>query len=977
MIARTYFCSNNGSIKRLDDLVGVSTVSVNPNLVDISLALGGIASGSTFTLYDIETDPTNGDKVIAVGDSNQGINPLYYGLALSLNKGVTWTIPGGTYGTAISGLGVIPVFTEVTWVDTNTVYACEQTGYIIKSIDGGLTFDLVVGSLPPSMTEAWSIHFATPTHGVVGGRDRIAFTNDGGNTWSLLNGGFTFSQTGTPADKIVGVLLLPNLTSVSALGELAPVVSIDSGATFTSPFTLSGTGRHLTWLTDGNGATVATTSDGTRYTGTGGFTLPGLITDNGGGLGGYDLLAAHIYESFKGFIGGTDIAGSQIYHSINLFSANILQDITLDNIQATWTWIDTNPPDPDYCGCPDGYSYNPISGDCETSSLTPATNSNPIALTSTVTGSAYNTIWGAVLYPDITSASFPITASSTTGIPTSPPGSGVFPYFSYPQLRDALLTPLVSTGSIAPTSGNITWGWDNTGPIPLNPGRLNQAGVWPAGLPTNEWWGMDICQNIPTTKTYLIGIAADDAYKLSINGQLLIDSSAGPFGFFSWALFPITLNAGNNIFKVEGLDTGLNYGLAFEIYDATFPQLQAVASPAALTPYILFSTANLAGKIVTSGTTTGYVCNPGCTINFCGVVEPECNCTDSVPYNPCCYLLTDCSGATSSILTNTDLSTYIGSYITLQGSGVCYLVSEAPGCQGSIPVTITGASYTTCEECTPECYLLVDCGTQETIKVSDDYSAYLGKIVNLANSGIRCWEVFSAPDCDGAIDSGTTVTVVYDSCAECVPFIPPIPVDLHLRRIKPGYYTAGCSPEYTEKVNCKFAEQVYNTMLSKRYGITVCCEEDLQKWAIKKALLDFRALYDPELCKSTLSICCPPCGVTAEILVFNPTLVCEPPYDVTADIIIPPDDCPAPENLSSGLILNPTIQNCVCYRIDVTNPAAMCNFEYVDCDSIIQNIVLPFGTHYLCSEATPTTLCSPFDYTIATTLGDCSLGTCG
>jgi len=978
MAARTYVCGSGGTVRRLDDLVGVNTAGINPNWVDVSLLAGGIASGSVLTLYDVETDPTNGDKVIAVGDTNLGLNPTYFGLALSINKGVTWVIPGGTYGADILAFGQAPLFREVTWVDANTIYACSQTGHVIKSTDGGLTFAICAGALPVTISEAWSINFTTPLIGVVGGNDRAAYTNNGGVTWTHLNGGFSFSQTGNFAGILVGALILPTLTDISFTSQNFQLISTDTGATFSIAISFdtlnSHFGQHLTWNGDGTLSAEVTQSGEARIQGTAGFILPGQTIITGCNPCD-DQFGAHLYDSNKGFITSSGLVDGQIHHSTNNFNTLIQQDAWTGIIpQAIWTWINNNPPPPNYCGCPAGYTYNILTGLCEKVTTTSTSNPNPIAIGPILTKNSVNNIWGAVLYPDITTAAFPITGNPLIGIPTSPPGTGAIPYISYPQLRDATLTPLVPTGGILPTPGNITWGWDGLGSIP-NSGRLNGAGIWP-GLPgVLSQWGMDFCQNIPTTKTYILGISADDAYKITINGQLIIDTTSSGYGFPSLSLFPITLSAGINTFKIEGFDTGLNTGLAFEIYNATFPQLQAVLNAAALTPYLLFTAYSLLGQNVTSGSgpgvITGYTCGQGCNVNVCGIV-PVCNCIETLPYNPCCFLLTDCNGVFAPILTNTDLSLVVGKIITIAGDPNCYLVTTAPGCQGSVAVTLL-LTYDTCVECEPVCYLLVDCVTQETIKVSDDYSLYVGKIVNLANSGTRCWEVFLALDCIGAIDSGTTVTVVYNTCAQCLPFIPPPPVDLHPRRVKPGYYTAGCPPDYTERVNCAFAEGVYDTMLVKRYGITPCCGDDLEKWDIKKQLLDLRAIYDPALCKSTFSVCCPPTCLTAEVQVFTPIMVCDPPSNVISDIEIPPSPCPAPEDAISGIILYPLVP-CVCYLINVT--LGPCTFTYNDCMGVPQVIIVTTQA-YVCSTSAPTTLCPPTSYTLSTTLGSCASGTCG
>lgn len=912
IIARTYVCGDLGSVKRLDNLNGVTVTGINPNWVNVSLLAGGISGGNGFTLYDIETDPTNGDKVIAVGEMNPAINPNYFGIAVSNNGGVTWNIPGGNYITLIN-FGYIPVFREVTYVDTNTIYACVESGFVVKSIDGGLTFN-ICATLPPRVFETWSIHFISPTTGVVGCNDEVIFTNDGGATWSTLNGGQTFTATGTPLGRVVGILMNSTGTSITALGETGIALSVDSGLTFpavpppsaTAPFPLSSTGRHLTWFGNGAGTVITTVSNGTTYTGNAGYTNGALII-NGGAMGGTDVLAAHIHTNTSGFIAGTLLGSSQLFYSSNQFSTVILQDAWNNTIQAVWTYYLETPdpvcylltncltqntivtssdlsavvgqivnineqsgcwsvsvapncdnaipvtvtgpayhdcneclPTPSGCYCPEGYTLNADTGYCEQITSTPAVINNPIALEKSL-DSPLACIWGAVIYPDITTLPKPITSDPLVGVPTSPAGSGIYPYFSYPQLRDATLAPLLQTGIISPTPTNSTWGWAFfPTPIPPFPGRLNAAGVWPAGYPQDTVWGIDMCVSIPATQTYIIGVAADDAFRLYLNNQLIVDTFNTGFNFNCWYMFPITLVAGNNTFKLEAIDAGVNRAAAFEIYNASFAQLQAVANPGALIPYIVYTTANLVGQNITSGVNTGYSCGNGCQINLCN--NPvTCECRSIVEPLPCCYVLSDCQGIQPDFYTSTDLSTYL--------QGPIIQVAEFPGV---------------------------------------------------------CWAVaLSDQACPG--QPAVTVSGIFQTCEACLPTPPPpptpTPYELRPRKIKPGYDTPGCDPEYTQKVDCTFGSQVYDEMVKKRYGITICCEQDVDKWDIKKELLDLKALYDPELCRSTLATCCPPCGVEVTLTVYTPGLACPPPANVDVEISLDPIDCPEPTAVQAGISL--------------------------------------------------------------------------
>ena len=78
----------------------------------------------------------------------------------------------------------------------------------------------------------------------------------------------------------------------------------------------------------------------------------------------------------------------------------------------------------------------------------------------------------------------------------------------------------------------------------------------------------------------------------------------------------------------------------------------------------------------------------------------------------------------------------------------------------------------------------------------------------------------------------------------------------HLNGIYPGCtecnndgITHKDNTEYYEKVNCEFANAVYNKAISDRYGVEFCCEKDLTRSVIKKKLLDAVQLQDEvDLC---------------------------------------------------------------------------------------------------------------------------------
>lgn len=209
----------------------------------------------------------------------------------------------------------------------------------------------------------------------------------------------------------------------------------------------------------------------------------------------------------------------------------------------------------------------------------------------------------------------------------------------------------------------------------------------------------------------------------------------------------------------------------------------------------------------------------------------------------------------------------------------CVTIEQIADCTGNLPWP--GQIYQTypdCATCTKKCYLLTDCsGVLASLVVDNDFAIYVGQIVKLENCGDTCWTVSVSPNCDNS-ECVNGVIATFVDCVTCLPPVIPIPPEpLHPRRVKPGYYTLGCPPEYTDKVNCNFAEAIYDYMVKQRYGVTICCDEDMDKWIIKKQELDLRALYDPTLCVCAIAKCCPPCDLTVKLTVYNPVLICPAP----------------------------------------------------------------------------------------------------
>lgn len=109
------------------------------------------------------------------------------------------------------------------------------------------------------------------------------------------------------------------------------------------------------------------------------------------------------------------------------------------------------------------------------------------------------------------------------------------------------------------------------------------------------------------------------------------------------------------------------------------------------------------------------------------------------------------------------------------------------------------------------------------------------------------------------------ITDYFPTCIECLTVKPTTIEEVKKRTVNPGYNTPGCSPEYYDKISCKFSETVYQEIVKKRYGIDFCCEDDADKWDVKKELLYLAAKTDPDVCETV----CPTSTIECNILCLN------------------------------------------------------------------------------------------------------------
>lgn len=176
----------------------------------------------------------------------------------------------------------------------------------------------------------------------------------------------------------------------------------------------------------------------------------------------------------------------------------------------------------------------------------------------------------------------------------------------------------------------------------------------------------------------------------------------------------------------------------------------------------------------------------------------------------------------------------------------CFEISSTTNCENIITLTTIGPISDTCEDCY-NYFQLTNCLDENDIKiVTNDLSAFVDGVIKIEGCPDTCWIVTGATTFEGSETIGTDIEF-FEDCEECLPQDPPpvIPNLIFPRQVVPGYTTKACPPEYVEKVLCRYSDQMYRIMKEMRYGIATCCEEEFEKWAIKKNLLALDMINDP------------------------------------------------------------------------------------------------------------------------------------
>lgn len=321
-ITRTYAVGENGTVRRLDNHTGP--------WIDISPAL----STQPWRVLDVMADPNDPDKVTIVGD-NSGTGT---GILVSYDAGVNWFQPN-IIGNPAKG------FSEVWYVDSDTIWIVGTGASAYVSTDGGLNF---TGAFIPG-ANIWglAIHAISPSVAVIAASSSTLDTDNnlevwktinGGITWFLLNGGLPItSVVANPIGVADGIWISDDQSKIIVSTNYKQLVSTDSGATFTEqPLEMVRSGRHLTWYPSYG------TPDYFKHTG---GPIHHIFTSIDGGTSWTDdrpteliyIRGAHFYSTNNGYY----VAGGATYHTTDGGVTGTVSDpgtsTLVDVMYAVWT----------------------------------------------------------------------------------------------------------------------------------------------------------------------------------------------------------------------------------------------------------------------------------------------------------------------------------------------------------------------------------------------------------------------------------------------------------------------------------------------------------------------------------------------------------------------------------------------------------------------------------------------------------------
>lgn len=275
----------------------------------------------------------------------------------------------------------------------------------------------------------------------------------------------------------------------------------------------------------------------------------------------------------------------------------------------------------EYCGCPTGFTQTVGEDACIKSATTASTlNGNGFYTADTRPTNVNFGKDGGFFHENISDEPKPISFSANSN--------------SFVNANDVEIDRLQ-------VIENQLWGSGDT----TTNGRLNNVGIWGSNIPSNEWVGFAECIDIPSTGHYTLGLAADNWFKFSINGDEILNFTVTDTDAFNrWWVVETTLNSGKNIIEMEGYDSGgVAASFGAEIYSVTVNELTGITTESELSAVTVFTTENKLGEEFELGEASGYTCPSGYALNAC----ENNNCVDIDKLEVSCeFSGSTCSGDT-------------------------------------------------------------------------------------------------------------------------------------------------------------------------------------------------------------------------------------------------------------------------------------------------------------------------------------------
>ena len=170
------------------------------------------------------------------------------------------------------------------------------------------------------------------------------------------------------------------------------------------------------------------------------------------------------------------------------------------------------------------------------------------------------------------------------------------------------------------------------GRILTNNYPLSRTSIWtcmgstggrqPTGTPVR----FATCINAPTTKTYYVGISADNEAAFYLDGQLVVHLvNSGGTVFNYWEVYPVNITAGKHTIIMEGTNASGAAALGCEIYNNTAQEINTATSYSNLN--VLFTTRDVIGQNLGIG-------NMACSSGYLDVCGAMITCTSVTPHPP-------------------------------------------------------------------------------------------------------------------------------------------------------------------------------------------------------------------------------------------------------------------------------------------------------------------------------------------------------